>query len=211
MKLAILTNGLIMDQEFYRPKLKDYDRLVCADGGLNHAFNLGIVPQVVIGDFDSTPAKILSYYREKGCKIIKHPIIKDKTDTELALDYAIDQNPSSIDILAGLGTRLDHSLANVHLLKKTLDRKIPTRIITENSDVMLIDSQIQLQGEMGDGVSLLPLTSAVTGVFATGLAYPLVNGVFTIGKPYGVSNYMIQTRVDIKIASGLLLVIKYRD
>lgn len=211
MKIAILTNGSILDNEFYKSKLKDYDLVICADGGLQHAYHMELVPQIAIGDFDSTSPEILSYYQEKGCKMMKHPTMKNETDTELALDYAIDQKPSCIDILAGLGTRLDHSLANVHLLKKSLDQGVLTRIITENNEVMLIDSNIKIKGTIGDGVSLLPLTSSVTGVFTTGLAYPVENGSFHIGKPYGVSNYMTGTVAHIKLKSGLLLVIKYKD
>jgi len=211
MKIAILTNGLVLDERFYQSKITDYDLVICADGGLQHAYNMGILPQIAIGDFDSTPPEILSYYQEKGCKMIKHPCMKNETDTELALDYALDKEPSVIDIFAGLGTRLDHSLANVHLLKKGLDRGIFSRIITENNEVMLIGSKIEIKGKVGDGVSLLPLTSSVTGVFTRGLAYPVENGSFHIGKPYGVSNYMTQMKAQIKLSSGLLLVIKYKD
>lgn len=211
MKIAILTNGLVLNNGFYKPRFNDYDLVICADGGLRHAYNIGILPQVAIGDFDSTPAEILSYFQEKGCKMVKHPSMKNETDTELALDYALSKKPNYIDILAGLGTRLDHSLANVHLLKKILKQGILGRIITENNEVMLIDSQIRIKGTIGDGVSLLPLTSSVTGVFTTGLAYPVEDGSFHIGKPYGVSNYMTQTMAQIKLSRGLLLVIKYKD
>lgn len=211
MKIAILTNGSVLDKEFYQAKIKDYDLVICADGGLQHAYNMGLLPQIAIGDFDSTSPEIRSYYQGKGCKMMTHPSMKNETDTELALDYAINQKPESIDILAGLGTRLDHSLANVHLLKKTLDQGVLARIITEHNEVMLIDSNIKIKGTIGDGVSLLPLTSSVMGVFTTGLAYPVENGSFHIGKPYGVSNYMTGTMAQIKIKSGLLLVIKYKD
>lgn len=211
MKIAILTNGLVLEDEFYKAKSKEYDLVICADGGLNHAYNLGIVPQIAIGDFDSTSPQVLSYYQDQGCEMIKHPSMKNETDTELALDYAISQKPSCIDILAGLGTRFDHSLANVHLLKKSLDVGIFTRIITENNEIILIDSNIKIKGEIGDGVSLLPLNSSVTGVYTTGLAYPVENGSFHIGEPYGVSNYMTNTEAHIKLKHGLLLVIKYKD
>lgn len=211
MKIAILTNGSVLDYEFYKSRLHQYDFIICADGGLKHAFKMGIVPRVALGDFDSTPPEILSYYKDKGCEIIEHPAMKNETDTELAFNYALGQKPSSIDILAGLGSRLDHSLANVHLLKKVLGQGVLGRIITENNEVILIDTDTKIEGEIGEGISLLPFSQSVTDIFTTGLGYPIENGRFDIGKPYGVSNYMTHNTAHIKLGSGLLLVIKYRD
>ena len=211
MKIGIITNGLVLDYEFYKPKLKDYDLLICADGGLKHAFKLGVIPQVAIGDFDSTPPGILDYYQKTKCEFIQYAVRKDETDTELALDYALAKNPSDVDVLVGIGTRFDHSLANIHLLKKVLDQGILGRIITENNEIMLVDSDVKIEGEIGEGISLMPLTQFVTHVFTTGLEYPIENGTLEIGKPYGVSNYMTHTTGCIEFKSGLLLVIKYRD
>lgn len=211
MKIGIITNGLVVDDKFYEPKLQKYDFIVCADGGLRYAFNMGIVPDVILGDFDSTPPSLLENYKKMGCEIITYPTIKNETDTELALDYAIAKKPREIDILAGLGTRFDHSLANVHLLRKALEKGILARIITENNEVMVIDTCIRIMGEINEGVSLLPLTEVVTGVVTRGLGYPITDGILEIGKPYGISNYLSDTKADIKISSGLLLVMKYRD
>lgn len=211
MKTAILTNGSISDYLFYQNIISEYNTIICADGGLKHAFNMKINPQVAIGDFDSTSTDMLNYFSLKGCKIVRYPSRKDETDTEIALDYAIANNLGSVDILAGLGTRFDHSLANVHLLKKGLKNQIPIKIITENNEMLLIDSYIKIEGEIGDGVSLLPLEGTVDGIYTNGLEYPIVNGELNIGKPYGVSNSMVNNVAEIKIKSGLLLVIKYRE
>lgn len=211
MKIAILTNGAIRSYAFYKNMLKDYDMLICADGGLNHAYKMDIIPQVAMGDFDSTSDQVLDYFASKGTQVVRHPSIKNQTDTEIALDYAIEQGASFVDILAGLGSRFDHSLANVHLLRRALDQKVACSIITENNQVMLMDYQIGLRGDVGDGISLLPLTEFVTGVKTSGLAYPIEDGQFQIGQPYGVSNYMTEPLAQITISEGLLLVIRYRD
>lgn len=211
MKVAILTNGSIASYDFYKNKIKDYDLVICADGGLNHAYKMDLVPGLALGDFDSTSAQVVDYFVSKGTKLVRHPSIKNETDTEIALDYAMDQGPTHIDILAGLGSRFDHSLANVHLLKKALDHKLACSIITEHNQVMVMDSHISLRGQVGDGVSLLPLTQNVKGINTWGLAYPIKDGQFQIGQPYGVSNYMSEPEAKITISQGLLLVIKYRD
>lgn len=211
MKIAILTNGSIVDYDFYKERLKKYDYIICADGGLAHAMKLDLVPQAALGDFDSTPNHVVEFFHSKGTKIIKYSAIKNETDTEIALDFAMNKKPESIDILAGLGSRFDHSLANVHLLKKALDKGVFCQIVTEKNDIILIDSEIRLEGEEGDGISLLPLTETVSHVYTRGLAYPVRNGEFHIGAPYGVSNYMNYPLAEIKIDGGLLLIIKYKD
>ena len=211
MNIGILTNGWIGDYDFYKKRLKKYDYIICADGGLAHASKMDLVPKVALGDFDSTPDHIVKYFHSRGTKIISYSTIKNETDTEIALDYALDQRPESIDILAGIGSRFDHSLANVHLLKKALEKGVFCRIISENNEIMVIDSEILLEGEEGEGISLLPLTELVSQVYTRGLAYPVVNGEFRLGAPYGVSNYMNHTKAEIKIGSGLLLVMKYRE
>lgn len=209
MKVGILTNGSIVDYDFYRKKIDQYDLIVCADGGLAHAIKMDVIPQVALGDFDSTPDHVLKYFGSKGTKMITYPTIKDQTDTEIALDYAMEQNPDAIDILAGLGSRFDHSLGNVHLLRKALGKGVACRIVTQHNEISLIDKEIKIEGLIGDGVSLLPLTECVKGVYTTGLGYPIANGELCIGSPYGISNYMTQAKAHIKIASGLLLVIKF--
>ncbi len=211
MKIGILTNGSIKNYDFYTEKLKAYDLMICADGGLVHAKQMAIIPQIALGDFDSTPSQMVDYFRSKGTKIISYSAIKNETDTEIALDYALAQKPASIDILAGLGSRFDHSLANVHLLKKGIEQGVPCRIMTENNEVIVIDSSVKLKGNIGDGVSLIPLTELVSHVYTRGLAYPVEDGEFRIGIPYGVSNYMNKLEAKISINGGLLLVIKYLD
>ncbi|HHX60178.1 MAG TPA: thiamine diphosphokinase [Epulopiscium sp.] len=211
MKIGILTNGKIENYDFYKEKLKGYDFIICADGGLAHALHVDVTPEVAVGDFDSTPTHIVDYFRSKGTQIIRYSTIKNETDTEIALAYAFTKNPKSIDIFAGLGSRLDHSLANVHLLKQGLEHGVTCRIITEHNEVLVIDSAVTLNGKVGDGVSLLPLTEHVSHVCTKGLAYPVEDGEFHIGAPYGVSNYMSKPVAEVKINGGLLLVIKYRD
>lgn len=211
MKIAVLTNGFIKDYLFYQGKIKEYDFIICADGGLRHAFNMDITPNIVIGDFDSTPTDIMEHYCSLDCEFIQYSTIKDETDTEIALNYALAKKPCSIDILAGFGNRFDHSLANVHLLKKGLEHNIGITIITENNEVSLIDQSIKIKGEIGQGVSLLPLSESVEGIYTKGLAYQVEHETFIIGKPYGVSNYMTNTIAEVTIKKGLLLIIKYRD
>ncbi len=211
MKIGILTNGSIVDYSFYKDKIDHYDLIICADGGLAHAMKMDIIPQVALGDFDSTTDHVIQLFKSKGTEIIRYSTIKNETDTEIALLYALAQKPDAIDILAGLGSRFDHSFGNVHLLKKAADLGVPCWIITENNEITLIKDKIKVTGEIGDGISLLPFTETVSHVYTSGLAYPVEDGEFHIGAPYGISNYMTKSKAEIKIDGGLLLVMKYRE
>lgn len=210
MKVLILTNGEYGDYHFAHTT-SCYDYIICADNGIKHAMHLNLIPDCIVGDFDSADLKLLKQYESKGTKIHKYPKAKDETDTEIALNEAIKLKADKIDIFGGLGTRFDHTLANVHLLYKALSNNIKARLINSHNIVYLIKDHCKIEGEEGDLVSLLPFTERVTGIDTDGLAYPLNNAVFEIGHPYGVSNYLTHKEAHVAIRSGVLIVIHAID
>src|ERR1700733_5611288 len=106
----VVTNGDLSDFTQVNKLRKKCDILIASDGASLHLHNLQIIPDVVIGDFDSSP---FPRHRITQTKYIKFPRDKDFTDTELALDYAKSLGYKNI-ILTGLnGTRVDHVLANI--------------------------------------------------------------------------------------------------
>src|SRR5687768_12649638 len=82
--------------------------VVAVDGGLKWAKHLDIAVDVVIGDFDSVDPMELSEAQSRGAKLIKHPVAKDASDFELALDFALERSPSAITVIGILGNRVDH-------------------------------------------------------------------------------------------------------
>ena len=110
-RCVIVTSGPFGPYNPVKPLLRPDDFIVCADGGLVHARNLGLTPSVAVGDFDSTrqpPAgemEIFRYQKEK-----------DETDTILAIDYGLRQGFRDFLILGGLRGRLDHTVANFSAL-----------------------------------------------------------------------------------------------
>src|SRR5689334_19399915 len=87
--------------------------VVAADSGLDLAEQLGIEPTLVVGDFDSVSEAALTRARERVAEIVEHPVAKDETDLELALDEVIARGADRIVVVGGAGGRLDHLLANV--------------------------------------------------------------------------------------------------
>jgi len=188
------------------------DRLVGADRGAAFLVANGFEPDLSLGDFDSVTEEEMAAIR-KGSKETRDcdPIDKDYSDTELALQFAIECGSSEIILLGALGTRFDHSLANVHLLKHALDRQIPALIADQYNTLRLTTDQLVLTRSSRRYVSLLPLTSAVKGITLEGFQYPLTEATLVHGQSLGVSNVLLASKGTINIREGLLLVIESDD
>ena len=126
MKSGLIITGGKIDLAFARDFLREKgalaDCVVSVDGGLEVTKALGLVPDAIVGDFDSVHQEILEEYR-KNPEILwdVHRPEKDETDTELAINTAIKLGCARLMILGATGGRLDHELSNIHLLKLCLD------------------------------------------------------------------------------------------
>jgi len=212
MKALILGNGSYKHLNFYQNYIKKFnaDIIICADGGIKTALKLEIVPNVLIGDFDSTEKEEYEYLKEK-VKIIAFEKRKDFTDVFLCLKYAIENNYNDIVLFGVLGTRADHSLVNIYLLKYALDNSIKAKIINEYNEIFVINGYIRLSGVMGKTISVLPYSDTIDGICLKGMSYPLYNATMTKEDPYGVSNYALCDDVVISINSGTAIVVITQD
>lgn len=212
MKFVIIGNGDIKNYNLLKKYLAlDNISIICCDGGLRHVFNLNIIPNYAIGDFDSAPIDIINYYKEKKILFLKFPTKKDKTDMEIALDFAIEKQANEVFIFGGIGSRFDHTLANAHILVLALKKGITASLINENNIIRIIDREININGKKGDLISLIPLTTEVEGVTTNNLEYELNNYTLKIGSSMGVSNVFREDNIYIKINKGLLFVIQSID
>ncbi|WP_347488434.1 thiamine diphosphokinase [Desulfoscipio sp. XC116] len=210
MRCVILTGGKVDNLQWLARALAQADRLICVDSGAGYAAALGIVPQIIIGDMDSIDHSLLENYYRQGVVIKEYPPEKDDTDTALALREVLSEHPDEVVILGATGTRFDHTLANVHLLRVALENHVSARIIDEYNEISLLAPRqpAVVKGRPGDEFSLLPLTEKVTGVCVQGARWPLRDAAFSIGNPYGISNRLVGDAAEITIASGLMLLIK---
>lgn len=211
MKVVVVSHGSIKDYDFTRKIMKSADVIVCADGGCEYVLKCGLIPDALIGDLDSINEKYLSEVRKTKCVLMKYPKEKDFTDTQLAVDYAIDIGADEITMLGSIGDRIDHTLANIFLMIKLLMRGKRPCIIDEKNEIYITDGVIKLSGEKGDLVSLLPAGGDVTGIYTEGLMYKLSGATITMGDPLGISNVFTENAAVISIESGYLLVVKSRD
>jgi thiamine pyrophosphokinase len=184
------------------------DTVICADGGADHALRLGIMPQIILGDFDSISNNAKDSLAGQQVKAVKFPREKDKTDTQLAVEFAASQGAGEIFLLGATGSRLDHTLANLYLLTRAEELGVKLSLVDQVNQVWLVSQRIALEGSKGQFVSLLPLTSQVEGVTTRGLKYPLTAATLKWGSSWGVSNEFLVGKAEVSIKEGLLLVIK---
>ena len=172
------------------------------------------MPNHVVGDFDSINKEILKFYKNNS-EITFHKLNskKDNTDTDIALNLAINLNSSEILILGALGKRMDHALANIHILKEPLDREIPCYLIDEYNKIYLTKKNLILYKNKtyGKYISLIPMTTEVEGLTLEGFKYSLKDAILPIGKSLGISNEIEEDVANIQIKKGILIIIESRD
>lgn len=209
MKVLIVSGGNV-DVEILA---KDYDKIIAVDKGLESVYNQNVHPDYIVGDFDSVDRNIINFYKKKGIEIESYNPEKDYTDTELGIERALALKPDAIRIIGGIGTRIDHTLANIHILTKCLERNIKCDIVDSHNRIYLIDkfAKIERHKAYGKFISIIPLTSEVNGITLRGFKYPLNNYTLSIGKSLGISNELVDDTASITIKAGILIIIESKD
>jgi thiamine pyrophosphokinase len=195
--------------------ISEQDYLIGADRGAQFLIDHGFSPDLALGDFDSvSPEQFKRISDRSGELFACDAVDKDWTDTELAYREAVKRGFKDIVIAGALGTRFDHSLGNVHLLKQAHEQGVSLSLHDENNEIRLCSSSRALQVQENlryPYISLLPLTDEVTGVTLLGFRYPLDQATLRLGWSLGISNVLDHPPGTISIASGLALVIRSRD
>lgn len=182
--------------------------VVAADGGLERAVALGLDVDVVVGDLDSASAAALARAEAAGTRIVRHPVAKDATDLELALDEAVALGARRVLVIASAGGRLDHLAASLLLLGSERYAELELDALVGDAVVGVVRRARTLRGVSGDLVTLLPLGGAAEGVTTSGLAYPLAGETLEPGSTRGVSNVLVGDEARVTVASGVLLAIR---
>ena len=211
MNCIIVASGNLFFSQKIKRLINEADLIIAADGGATHLKKMNLFPDFIIGDMDSIHPDTLAFFKNSHTAIIPHPSRKDSTDTALCIDFALEKGATDITLIGVTGHRLDHTLANIFLLRKLADKGIISRILDANNEIYLVTDHLALTGNKGDLLSVIPLSDKITGLTLKGLEYPLENASISMGSSLGISNYFSQTNVTISIATGMLLVTKSRD
>ncbi len=211
MRAVIVSGGSMPEANIIKPYINEDSILIACDKGLNYVYGAGLVPDVILGDFDSVDVEVLDYYKAMGKELFTYPVRKDSTDTELGIIMALEKGAEDIVLLGCSGTRLDHTLANIQIMLPLLKKGIRARLIDEHNIVELVDSQLLIENKKGSYISLLPLTQKVEGITSEGLDYPLDNMDIDMGTSLTVSNVVVADKASVTVKKGVIISIIARD
>lgn len=187
---------------------EDADYIICADGGQMIARNFNIIPDAVIGDFDSTTID-----QRFDCLYITYPSEKDLTDAEASLNHAIEMNCNNITFYGGIGGRLDHMLGNISILSKFTERGITVRFMDDSNYLtMITNGSINLPNSRRyKYFGVVPYDSEAKGVTITGAKYELHNVDMKRTGTLGISNEITGSYARVTVKKGTLLIARSRD
>ncbi|WP_352419964.1 thiamine diphosphokinase [Proteiniborus sp.] len=208
MKALIISNGNLndIDIDYY---FQNADIVICADGGARHLFSENLTPDFIIGDLDSLDLEILNRFKRVGVGLQKHSTHKDKTDTELSIEYAIEKGANDIVLLGAIGSRLDHSMANIMLLYKFINQNINITVIDSHNEVFITKDLLRLNNKEDSFISIIPLINSKVSL--QGFEYDTNCVDFNIGSTLGISNAIKDEVGLVKVEEGICLVIRSRD
>lgn len=186
---------------------KPEDSVICADGGYSHAVACGVVPDWLVGDFDSNREKQLPE------QVIRVKPEKDDTDFFLALSHGISLGYRNFVVYGALGGRMDHTWANIQTVAKLCLEGVHVTLLDEKNEVTAL-----LPGEyvVGRGdypfLSLFAFSAQCEGVTLKGVKYPLTDYLLkNTDGGFTVSNEILDEKGAISFRSGLMLMMRTRD
>jgi thiamine pyrophosphokinase len=195
-------------------KLLPFDNanfIICADGGYEIALSHNIIPNIVIGDCDSGAMSRALKSDANITEFIHFAQEKDVSDTFLCVEHAIKLGFEIIEIIGGIGGRVDHTISNIQTMAKfsSASKKITMR--DESNFISVVtDSSITIKKEETFSISLFSFSDVCNGIKTTGLYYPLENATLRNSYPLGLSNEFSGDEATIEVKQGQLLVIMSR-
>ena len=187
---VVFLDGEYGDPGWHRALAGRADILLAADGGARFLARLGATPAAVVGDFDSLDRTTAMQLEEMGVELLRHPVRKDVTDGELAVEEAVRRGAGEV-LLAGATGALDHTLGHLAILRRLAARGIAARLVAPDLTVAVLvaPAAVALGAPAGARVSIAPVGEAAT-VTLTGLDYPLERGLLPADACLGLGNHV---------------------
>ena len=181
---------------------EDSDLVIAADAGIRFLEKLNILPDIAVGDFDS-----LGFIPD--CKeVIQHPVMKDDTDTMLAVKTGFERGFKRFVIYGGAGGRPDHTYANYQTLCYISTRGGKGFLCFNGYTATAVrDGSVSFANGASGNISVFSASGKISGVTLKGLLYELQNSVLDFDFPLGVSNEFIGENAEITVLNGTAIVI----
>ncbi|VDN45872.1 Thiamine diphosphokinase [Petrocella atlantisensis] len=212
MKRAlVVTGGHVLTNQLKEVVAQtDFDLKIGVDHGIDYMAECGIVPNIILGDFDSCESNTLAYYEKKNVEKIVFPDKKDMTDTQLAFELMVERSLDEVVVLGASGSRQDHTLANL-LLMAYYGKKYKLIYLDAHNRIELAKSYQSIEKSHYDYISLVPLSENVYGVSFLGVKYPLNKATLNAFSSYGISNEITEASAKLWVDEGDLLIIESKD
>lgn len=200
MKTCYIVGGGEFDGFF--DKVDKSDFVIGADKGYKNLLKVGINPDLIIGDFDSSEEPDFD-------QKIKLSPEKDITDTYAGIDIGIKKGYKKFIVYGGLGGRLSHTLANIKIAEEFKSKGIDIIFKSKKQRLFLVKDSFKysFNSKTNFYVSVFSLRNNSRGVTLKGLKYPLNNFDLAHDNHLGVSNETIGKDFEISVKDGLLLII----
>ena len=209
MKVVVVASGELAESD--AAWLDGADLVIAADGGAASLDRLGRAPDVLVGDLDSVEPRLVARLAAAGTTVERHPVDKEASDTELAIEMAVGAGAEAVVLLGAVGgDRLDHELANLLLLADPALAGHDLRAVRGGTRVRALHAgeRLDLEGSSGDLVTLLPVGGDATGVTTEGLRWPLDAATLRLGRSRGLSNEVVDQPASVRLTHGTLLVVE---
>lgn len=209
MVALIVGNGSDIDKSYIENF--NFDYVICADGGLEKVQKLNLIPDFILGDFDSVSNTVLENYKSLNIETVTFPAEKDYTDMELAINHAVIKGFKDIILVGATGTRLDHTVANMLLIEKYYKNNINIQILDNNNLIQMVTDNMKIPFRKNHFISIIPLSESIEGLTLEGFKYPLHNVNVERGSTLCISNEISENLGVIKLNKGSAIVIVSRD
>lgn len=190
--------------DILKENINNSDYIICADGGYDYAIEADLIPDLLIGDFDSIKA-----IPENVAKITL-PVEKDVTDAAAAFNEGVKQGFTSFVLFGGTGGRFEHTFANISLMANASKQNLSFEIIDEKHIFRAVtNSSIKIERKENQQVSVFAYGNKATGVTENGFHYPLQN--YTLDPfdgAFGTSNDIVEEFGEISVEDGTLIIIE---
>ena len=215
-KKAVIISGGTIDDKFVLQMLDEIqaEYVIGVDRGLKFLYGNQVMPTHIVGDFDSVKPELVEHYeKQTQVPIRKFRPEKDASDTEIALHLAIELGADKVWIFGGTGSRLDHVMANIQILKIAHDHGIKAYLIDANNRISLAEKEVKLYKEdcFGDYFSIFPFGGVVEDISIEGAKYLLSHYRLFPNSSMCVSNELQETEVKITFPTGTIILMETRD
>jgi thiamine pyrophosphokinase len=209
-RVIIVSGGKKPSLSLYNSVHDSSCKVIAADSGAEFFRENGMIPHVLLGDFDSITDETFSFFEDKT-EVIRYDAEKDFTDTEAALVEALKENPEEIILLGCTGNRLDHFIGNLSLLERALSKGIKAYIMDDHNKIFMMDKPGIIKKDFGDYISFQAFRCPVKGFGVKGVKYPLWDYELVLGDSMNVSNEFAEKYISVTFKEGILMVFMTRD